>query len=91
MGFGADWKAAMEKVKNSYVPEGRQPEMILDLFNQSVEFIKKHKLVTIPAVAEETWRMNMMSPERQLVNPFSSVVKALSFLIRHIPWNRRIS
>lgn len=70
MGFGTDWKAAMEKVKNSYVPEGKQPEMILDLFNQSVEFIKKHKLVTIPPVAEETWRMNMMSPERQLVNPF---------------------
>lgn len=70
MGFGSDWKAAMEKVKNTYVPEGRQPEMILDLFNQSVDFIKKHDLVTIPPIAEETWRMNMMSPERQLVNPF---------------------
>ncbi len=70
MGFGTDWKAAMEKVKNSYVPEGRQPEMILDLFNQSVDFIKKRKLITIPPIAEETWRMNMMSPERQLVNPF---------------------
>ncbi|WP_290798992.1 DUF885 family protein [Flavihumibacter sp. UBA7668] len=70
MGFGTDWKAALEKVKNTFVPEGKQPEMILDLFNQSIEFIKKHQLVTIPPIAEESWRMNMMSPERQLVNPF---------------------
>lgn len=70
MGFGNDWKKALEKVKNSYVPVGKQPEMILDLYNQSVDFLKKNDLVTIPPIAEETWRMSMMSPERQLVNPF---------------------
>jgi uncharacterized protein (DUF885 family) len=70
MGFGDDWKAALEKVKNSYVPPGQQPEMILRLFNESVGFIKKHDLVTIPPLAEETWGMIMMTPERQLVNPF---------------------
>ena len=70
MGFGDKWKDALEKVKNSYVPEGKQPEMILGLYNESVDFIKKHDLVTIPPLAEETWRMSMMSPERQLVSPF---------------------
>ncbi|HXB09619.1 MAG TPA: DUF885 family protein [Puia sp.] len=70
MGFGDDWKAALEKVKNSYVPAGQQPEMILRLFTESVDFLKKHDLVTIPPLAEETWGMAMMSPERQLVNPF---------------------
>ncbi|MBZ5858905.1 DUF885 family protein [Flavihumibacter profundi] len=70
MGFGNDWKKALEKVKNTYVPAGKQPEMILDLYNQSVDFLKKNDLVTIPPIAEETWRMSMMSPERQLVNPF---------------------
>lgn len=70
LGFGTDWKKALEKVKNSYVPVGKQPEMILDLYNQSVDFLKKNDLVTIPPIAEETWRMSMMSPERQLVNPF---------------------
>jgi hypothetical protein len=70
MGFGDDWKAALEKVKNSYVPPGQQPEMILGLFNESVDFIKKHDLVTIPPLDEETWGMIMMTPERQLVNPF---------------------
>ncbi|HXB94059.1 MAG TPA: DUF885 family protein, partial [Puia sp.] len=70
MGFGDNWKAALEKVKNTYVPAGQQPEMILGLLNESVDFLKKHDLITIPPLAEETWGMMMMSPERQLVNPF---------------------
>jgi uncharacterized protein (DUF885 family) len=70
MGFGDDWKKAMEKVKNSYVPEGKQPELILRLYNESISFIKKNNLVTIPPVAEETWRMTMMSPQQQLISPF---------------------
>jgi len=70
MGFGDNWKAAEEKVKNSFVPAGKQPEMILGLYNESVDFLKKNDLITIPPLAEETWGMYMMSPERQLVNPF---------------------
>ncbi|HVK49937.1 MAG TPA: DUF885 family protein [Pseudobacter sp.] len=70
MGFGDDWKKAMEKVKNSYVPEGKQPELILRLYNESIAFLKKNELVTIPPLAEETWRMTMMSPQQQLISPF---------------------
>jgi hypothetical protein len=70
MGFGDNWKQAQEKVKNSYVPEGEQPAAILKLYNESIDFLKKHDLVTIPPVAEETWRMRMMSPQQQLVSPF---------------------
>jgi hypothetical protein len=70
MGFGYNWKAAQEKVKNSYVAPGKQPEAMFDLYNQSVDFLKKNNLVSIPSLAEETWSMFMMSPERQRVNPF---------------------
>lgn len=70
MGFGNDWKKALEKVKNSFVPPGKQPEAILKLYNESVDFIKKKDLITIPPLAEETWGMVMMTPERQLINPF---------------------
>jgi hypothetical protein len=70
MGFGDNWKAAQEKVKNTYVAPGKQPEAMFDLYNQSVDFLKKHDLLTIPPIAEETWNMYMMSPERQLVSPF---------------------
>jgi uncharacterized protein (DUF885 family) len=70
MGFGNDWRAAQEKVKKSYVPPGQQPEAMLELYNQSVAFLKEHDLLTIPQLAEETWRMRMIPPERQLISPF---------------------
>jgi len=78
MGFGKDWKKALEKVKNSYVPPGKQPEAIMKLYNESVDFLKKNDLITIPPMAEETWRMIMMTPERQLVNPFFTGGEELS-------------
>ncbi len=67
MGFGDDWKAALEKVKNTYVPAGKQPEMILDLFDQSVDFLKKHDLITVPPLAEETFGMMMMTPSTSAI------------------------
>ncbi len=70
MGFGDNWKQAQEKVKQTYVPEGYQPEAMLKLYTESVDFLKKHDLITIPPIAEETWRMSMMSPRQQLISPF---------------------
>ncbi|KAA2243201.1 DUF885 domain-containing protein [Chitinophaga agrisoli] len=78
MGFGDDWKKALEKVKNTYVPAGKQPEAIMKLYNESVAFLHQHDLVTIPPLAEESWRMIMMTPERQLVNPFFTGGETLS-------------
>ena len=70
MGFGDDWKAAMEKVKNAYVEPGKQPDLIRDLANEAEAFFGRHDWVTIPALAREDWRMEMLSPERQRVSPF---------------------
>ena len=70
MGFGTDWKKALEKVKQSYVPPGEQPAAMVDLYDQSIKFLKQKDLITIPPLAEETWRIVMMSPRQQLVNPF---------------------
>jgi uncharacterized protein (DUF885 family) len=70
LGFGDDWRKALEYVKNKYVEPGKQPEMIRDLANEAIEYVEKNDLVTVPPLARESWRMEMMSPERQLVNPF---------------------
>ncbi len=70
MGFGDNWKAALEKVKEEYVQPGEQPAAMLKLYDESVGFIKSHDLITLPPLAEETWRMRMMTPAQQLVNPF---------------------
>ncbi|MCW5961120.1 MAG: DUF885 domain-containing protein [Pyrinomonadaceae bacterium] len=70
MGFGDDWKAALEAVKNKYVEPGKQPELIRDQALKAIEFLEKNELISIPQLAKETWRMEMMSPERQLIAPF---------------------
>jgi uncharacterized protein (DUF885 family) len=70
MGFGDDWRAALEYVKDQYVPAGEQPAMINRLAEEAIEFIEDNDLLTVPDLAKETWRMLMMSPEMQLVNPF---------------------
>lgn len=70
MGFGNDWKKALEKVKNSYVPVGTQATEMVDLYHQSIDFIRQKDLISIPPLAEETWRIVMMTPRQQLVNPF---------------------
>lgn len=70
MGFGQDWKAAQEKVKNAFVPAGQQPELILRLYNAAQDFIRENDLMDIPPLADETWGMIMMTPERQQINPF---------------------
>jgi len=70
MGYGDDWHKALEKVKSEYVEPGRQPQLIHDLAVEGADFAEKNNLVTVPALAREGWRMEMMTPERQLVNPF---------------------
>jgi len=70
MGFGDNWHGAVEKVKEMHVPPGDQPELIRKLVAEGSDFAKKNDLVTVPPLADETWRMIMMTPERQLVNPF---------------------
>jgi hypothetical protein len=70
MGFGDDWRAALEKVKTLHVEPGRQPALVRDLALEAIEFVESRGLVTVPAVAKDVWRMEMMSPERQKVAPF---------------------
>ena len=70
LGFGDDWRAALEHVKTLHVEPGKQPELINQLADEAVAFLDKHKLVTIPELCRNSWRMEMMSPESQRVNPY---------------------
>ena len=70
LGYGDDWHKALEHVKNLYVEPGKQPQMIRDLALEAIKYVEDNNLVTVPELAKETWRMEMMTPERQLVSPF---------------------
>jgi hypothetical protein len=70
MGFGDDWKKAVEKTKDSAVPPGGQPRMVMGLLMEAIDYLRANKLITVPQVGAESLHMIMMTPERQLVNPF---------------------
>jgi uncharacterized protein (DUF885 family) len=70
LGYGDDWLKAVEYVKTLYVQPGKQPDLIRELALEAIKFVDDHDLVTVPQLARDTWRMEMMSPERQLVSPF---------------------
>jgi hypothetical protein len=70
MGFGDDWKKALEKVKTQYVDPGKQPDLVRDLAREAEAFIAAHDLVTVPPLASDIWRMEMMTPQGQKTAPF---------------------
>ena len=70
MGFGDDWKAALEKVKTQHVKPGEQPALVRMLAEEAIKFVEDNDLVTVPALAKEDWPLEMMSAEAQKVNPF---------------------
>jgi hypothetical protein len=72
MGFGDDWLAALEHVKTLAPPPGEKPWVIFDIAAYSEDFVGKMDAITIPPLAAEIWRLEMQSPERQLINPFFS-------------------
>ncbi len=70
LGYGDDWHKALEHVKTIHVEPGKQPQLIRELALEAIDFVEQRNLVTIPPLAKESWRMSMMTPERQLVSPF---------------------
>lgn len=70
LGFGNDWKAALEMVKNTYLPAGAWPEEVARLGEEAIGIMEENDWITVPPLAKETWRTTMISAERQRVSPF---------------------
>jgi hypothetical protein len=70
LGYGDDWHKALEHVKNLHVEPGKQPDLIRDLALEATKYVEENDLLTVPPLAKEDWRIEMMSAERQLVSPF---------------------
>jgi uncharacterized protein (DUF885 family) len=72
MGYGDDWQAALEHVKNLAPPPGEKPWVIFDIADYSESFVERMDNITVPPLASEVWRLAMQTPARQLINPFFS-------------------
>lgn len=70
MGLGDDWKAALERTKRDYPEVGGQTAAVRDMAWEAIDWVESRNLVTVPPLAKEVWRMEMMSAEAQKTNPF---------------------
>jgi uncharacterized protein (DUF885 family) len=70
MGFGDDWKAALEHVKTLAPPPGEKPWVIFEIADYSETFVEEMDAITMPPLAREIWRLAMQTPQAQLRNPF---------------------
>ncbi|MCP9747243.1 DUF885 family protein [Lacihabitans sp. CS3-21] len=70
LGYGNDWKKALEHVKQTYVPPGQWQEDVNKLAWEAIKYVEDRDLVTVPPLAKETWRTVMLSAEAQKVSPF---------------------
>ncbi|MEK6703039.1 MAG: DUF885 family protein [Planctomycetota bacterium] len=71
MGLGDDWKAALAKVKEDHVPPGMQDEFVRDESRAAIKYLKDNDLITIPPLCEESWRIEMHTPDQQRYYPFA--------------------
>ena len=67
-----DWKAALARIKTDYVPPGQQDELVARIAHESIDFVKRHDLVTVPPLCEESWGLTMMSPETLKTIPYAA-------------------
>lgn len=70
MGFGDDWKAALDRTKNDFPAIGEQTRTVRDMAWEATRWVESRGLVTVPPLAKEIWRMEMLSAEAQKTNPF---------------------
>lgn len=70
LGLGDDWQVALRQVKEDHVPPGEQPTLIANQAYEAIAFILDHHLLSVPPLAVDVWRMNMMSKEAQKISPF---------------------
>ncbi|KAI1750236.1 hypothetical protein F4782DRAFT_509769 [Xylaria castorea] len=71
LGFAAaDWRDALEHVKNLYEPGATHTSFVRGLVTEGATYVKKHDLVTVPRLAEEAITITRIPPEAQRVSPF---------------------
>lgn len=70
MGLNGDWKAALAKVKEKHARPGEQDALATKTTREAIQFLKDRDLITIPALCEETWRVERIQTEQQKIWPF---------------------
>ncbi|MFG0241378.1 MAG: DUF885 family protein [Phycisphaerales bacterium JB054] len=71
MGFGDDWHAALDAVKQDHAAPGEQDTLVSELAQEAIDYVTDNDLVTVPPLVAELWRLEMIPPRDQRVYPFA--------------------
>lgn len=69
--LGTDPAGALAKIKAAHVPPGEQGNLVVSEAERAIGFLKRNDLVTIPPLCEESWRVQMISPDGQKQLPYA--------------------
>lgn len=72
MGLGEDWKAALARVKADFVPPGKQAALAARIGREATALVVERKLVSVPPLCRQTWRLTMISPEQLKTIPYAA-------------------
>lgn len=78
LGCGDDWKKALERVEEDHLPPEKHVDWIRFLADEATRFVEERRLVSVPKLCKEGWRIEMMPPERQKVNPYFTGGRTIS-------------
>jgi uncharacterized protein (DUF885 family) len=67
-----DWKSAVELVKTRHAAPGEQDEFVAATAKEAIAFVEERRLVTVPELCKELWRVAMISPQGQKTLPFAA-------------------
>jgi hypothetical protein len=66
-----DGKQALAKIKETHAAPGGQAATAVAAGLQAIRFVEERELVTIPALAGETWRLGMLGVDQQKSLPYA--------------------
>jgi hypothetical protein len=91
LGYGDDWRKAIEHVKSRAVEPGRQAELVRALAMDAVDFLESRDCLTIPPLVKEAFRIRMMPLDEQLVTPFftGGEVVSVAYPMNTMPFDQK--
>lgn len=72
LGYVDDWRAALEAVKQAWLPPGQQDDLVAAQAREMIAWLDERQLVTIPLLCRETWRVKMLDKRAQRTLPFAA-------------------
>ncbi len=72
MGLGDDWTAAVDAVKALHVAPGEMDDLVARQARDAIEFVTAKRLVRVPPLCAELWRLDMISAQGQRTLPFAA-------------------